>query len=83
MKQFSIKNDAAGNLLEQVTAITGEGKTEAVIHALELYRDKLMVGPDVVGALDSLRRNVHDVIKPENLGEQPSKAEIEKDLGMP
>jgi hypothetical protein len=83
MRQFSIKNDEAARLLEQVTTVTGEGKTEAIIHALELYRDKLTSGPELAARLDSLRRNVHGAIKQKYLGRAPTRAEIETELGLP
>ncbi|MEX2535885.1 MAG: type II toxin-antitoxin system VapB family antitoxin [Trueperaceae bacterium] len=83
MRQFSVKNDTAAELLEQVTAFTGQGKTEAIIHALELYREKLMASAEVEAALGTIRQKVHASIKPEYMGRAPSKAEIETELGMP
>lgn len=83
MRQFSVKNDKAAELLDQVTSVTGEGKTEAVIRALELYLAKLMASPEVESALDAIRRKVHPKIRREHLGKAPSKNEIETELGMP
>lgn len=83
MRQFSIKNEKAAKLLDQVTAVTGEGKTEAVISALELYRERLLVSPDVEAAVLAIRRKVHAAIGREQLGKAPSKTEIEAELGMP
>lgn len=42
MGQLSIKNERAADLLERITRLTGQGKTEAVIQALELYQTKLL-----------------------------------------
>lgn len=83
MPQFSIKNARASELLDEVTRISGEGKTEAVIHALERYRADLLAQRDVADVLASIRKRVHARIDPRYLGAAPSKEEIEAELGMP
>ncbi|MCA9837410.1 MAG: hypothetical protein KC422_10850 [Trueperaceae bacterium] len=47
MKQFSIKNDQASELLDKPTKLTGQGKTETVIKALELYESSLSKRKDI------------------------------------
>ena len=83
MKQFSIKNDHAVELLERITMLTGEGKTEAVVHALERYRDELLDTAGVEDVIDSIRTAVHPHLAPEHRGRAPGKAEIEAELEMP
>ena len=83
MRQFSIKNDRAAALLEQITRLTGEGKTEAVVRALELYRTKLLGRHDAAAVVDSIREGVHPQVLPAYRGRAPGKAEIEDELGLP
>lgn len=82
MRQFSIKNDRAATLLEQVTRLTGEGKTEAVIHALEVYQAKLLDKHEAEAVITSIRQGVHPYILPEHR-KVPDKAALEDELGMP
>jgi len=42
MRQFSIEDNHAAELLDRITALTGQDKTEAVIRALELYEGSLL-----------------------------------------
>ena len=83
MKQFSIKNDHAVELLERITMLTGEGKTEAVVHALERYREELLDTAGVEDVIDSIRTAVHPHLAREHRGRAPGKAEIEAELEMP
>lgn len=83
MRQLNIKNDRAASLLEQITQLTGEGKTEAVIHALELYRAALLADRETEAVIDSIRGAVHPHVLPEYRGRAPSKSELEEALGMP
>ena len=83
MKQFSIKNDHAVELLERITMLTGEGKTEAVVHALERYREELLDTAGVEDVIDSIRTAVHPHLAPEHRVRAPGKAEIEAELEMP
>ena len=43
MRQFSIKNNHAAELLDKITTLTGQNETEAVIRALELYQKSLLI----------------------------------------
>lgn len=83
MRQFSIKNDHAVELLERITRLTGEGKTEAVVKALELYQAELMGTAGAEGVIASIRTAVHPHVSPEHKGRAPGKAEIEAELEMP
>lgn len=83
MRQFSIKNDRAAGLLERITRLTGEGKTEAVIRALELYQAELLREGDAQRALNTIRESVHPHLLPQYRGRAPSKAELEELLELP
>lgn len=83
MRQFSIKNDEAADLLERITRLTGKGKTEAVVRALELYQAKLLGERDAEAVVASIKQAVHPYVLPAYRGKAPGKAEIEDELGMP
>jgi hypothetical protein len=83
MRQISIKNDRAAGLLEQITRLTGQGKTEAIIQALELYQAKLLADRETKAVIASIKGNVHPHVMAEYKGKAPSKTEIEAELGMP
>ena len=83
MQQFSIKNDRAVELLNDLTKRTGKGKTELVIEALEHYQRSLKEDKELERLITFIRENVHTMMKPEALGKAPSKEEIEEMLGMP
>lgn len=83
MAGFNIKNPKAEALLEDVVRLTGEGKTEAVIRALERYRAELLAERRSAEVIASIRGRVHTGIAPEHLGAAPSEETIEADLGMP
>ncbi len=82
MRQFSIKNKNASDLLDRITASTGQGKTEAVINALELYERKLRGQSEAEAQIEWIRNNIHPLVRPEFLGMAPSKAEIEEELEL-
>jgi len=83
MQQFSIKNDRAVELLNDLIKRTGKGKTELVIEALEHYQRSLKEDKELERLITFIRENVHTMMKPEALGKAPSKEEIEEMLGMP
>lgn len=83
MRQFSIKNEHAVDLLERITRLTGEGKTEAVVQALELYQAELLGTAGADRVIASIRAEVHPFVAPERQGRAPSKAEIEAELELP
>ena len=82
MQQFSIKNDHAVNLLNDLTKRTGKGKTELVIEALESYRESLG-NKELCRLVEFVEKEMHTMFKPEDLGKAPTKEEIEEMLGMP
>ena len=55
MKQISIKNERAVDLLEQVVLETRESKTDAVTHALELYLKSLSASKRADAAIAYVR----------------------------
>ena len=81
MRQFSIKNDRAVELLNDLTKRTGKGKTELVIEALERYRKSLEEDKDLERRLQAILQIVDGWIEPG--ARAPSKEEIEEMLGMP
>ncbi len=80
MKQVNIKNDDVATLLDRIVARTGEGKTEAVRSALELYERQILGRSDIAAQIEWLRENVHSLVEPQHL--QPSKAEVERELEL-
>lgn len=83
MRQFSIKNNQAAELLDKITQLTGQGKTETVIRALELYQASLYADRKTEAIIQAIHEGVHPHLKPEYRGKAPSKEEIEAELGMP
>ena len=63
--------------------MTGEGKTEAVVHALELYQAQLLGTAGAERVIASIRTSVHPYVAPERKGRAPTKEEIEAELEMP
>lgn len=61
---LNIKNDRVDALLDEVTALTGESKTEAVRRALEERRDRLSTGLVAERPVDRLRRVLETEIWP-------------------
>ncbi len=60
----NIKNERVELLLDEVTALTGESKTEAVRRALEERRDRLARGRTDLHPADRLRRLLEREIWP-------------------
>lgn len=83
MRQFSIKNSQAAELLDKITRLTGQGKTETVIRALELYQASLLADRNTEAVIQAIHEGVHSQLKPEYRGRAPSKEDIEAELGMP
>lgn len=83
MRQFSIKNDRAAGLLERITRLTGEGKTEAVINALELHQAEPLREGEAQRALGTIKESVHPQLLPQYRGRAPSTAELEEALELP
>ncbi len=83
MQQFSIKNDHAVELLNDLTKRTGKGKTELVIEALESYRRSLEEDKELERLVEFTKRKIHTMFPPDSLGKAPTKEEIEHLLGMP
>ncbi len=82
MKQISIKNERAADLLERVVLVTNESKTDAVTHALELYLKSLEASKRADAAIAFVREKIHPNLEPGQLGRAPSKKEQEELLGM-
>ncbi len=80
MQQFSIKNNHASALLDKLTKLTGQGKTETVIKALELYEAKLTQSKESDTVIQSIRQHIHPYISEKNRGKMPTKEEIEAEL---
>ena len=83
MQQFSIKNDEAVNLLNDLTKHTGRGKTEIVIEALKNYQKTLNQDKSFGETVRFVEETMHTMFDPASLGKAPSKEEIEEMLGMP
>lgn len=83
MQQFSIKNDQASKLLDKLTKLTGQGKTETIIKALELYESSLLKRRTTAEKIEHINQHIHPFIKEEYRGKAPTKEEIEEELGMP
>lgn len=81
----NIKNERVERLLDEVAALTGETKTEAIRRSLEERRDRLARGAASVNPADRLRRlldrEIWPAIPPELRGRRLTKAEEEQILG--
>ena len=82
MKQISIKNERAADLLERVIHITDESKTDAVTRALALYLKSLEASKRADAAIAYVREKIHPKIETSHLGRVPSKEEQEELLGI-
>ena len=82
MPQINLRNPKAVALVERLAARTGKSKTAVLLAALEAYEADT-TGADVDEVLASLQHDVHARIRPEHLGCQPSRDELEIELGMP
>jgi hypothetical protein len=80
--QINIKNEAAAKLLDEVIKVTGQGKTEAVVNALELYLRSLDANKRAEAAIRLVREDLHPIFEPSHLGKAPSKREQEELLGL-
>ena len=82
MVQINLRNPKAVALVERLAARTGKSKTAVLLAALEAYEADT-AGAAVDDVLASLAHDVHARIRPEHLGRQPSRDELESELGMP
>ena len=82
----NIKNERVERLINEVAALTGESKTEAVRKALEERRDRLARAPldatPAVRVRRVLEREVWPSIPARELGRRLTKAEEEAILGF-
>ncbi|MEM6427933.1 MAG: type II toxin-antitoxin system VapB family antitoxin [Deinococcota bacterium] len=85
MKQVSIKNDHALELLTKLSHLTGKGKTELVIEALEHYEHQLerQQRDDLEQLITFVEEEIHANMDPNLLGKTSTKEELEEMLGMP
>lgn len=81
----NIKNERVERLLEEVAALTGETKTEAVRRSLEERRDRLARSATELNSADRLRRllerEIWPTIPPALRGTRLTKADEERILG--
>ena len=81
----NIKNERVERLLDEVAALTGETKTEAIRRSLEERRDRLARHSAEIGHADRLRRllerEIWPAIPPALEGTRLTKAEEEQILG--
>ncbi len=81
----NIKNERVERLLNEVAALTGETKTEAIRRALEERRDRLARSTTELNPADRLRRllerEIWPAIPPTLRGTRLTKAEEETILG--
>lgn len=82
MSQINIKSSEVVGLLDRIVSLTGEGKTEAVKAALELYELQLLGRADITEQIAWCRENIHPLIDPAHLGRAPTKEEIERQLDL-
>ncbi|MDX2193243.1 MAG: type II toxin-antitoxin system VapB family antitoxin [Gemmatimonadales bacterium] len=61
---ISIKNERVEQLLDEITSLTGEGKTEAIRRALEERRQRLQRGRAELTRADRLHRLLHRELWP-------------------
>jgi antitoxin VapB len=82
---ISIKNPDVDRLIDEITAVTGESKTEAVRRALLERRTRLRerITPEArrTHILRFLEREVWSVVPDEQFGRAPDRAEREAILG--
>ncbi len=81
----NIKNERVERLLEEVAALTGETKTEAIRRSLEERRDRLARSATELNSADRLRRllerEIWPTIPPALRGTRLTKADEERILG--
>jgi len=82
----NIKNERVERLLDEVSALTGENKTEAIRRSLEERRDRLVRGTVALDPSDRLRRllerEIWPNIPPAMRGTRLTKIEEEGILGF-
>ena len=82
---LNIKNERVERLLDEVAALTGESKTEAVRRSLEERRDRLARGAAALNPADRLRRllerEIWPSLPPAVRATRLTKAEEEEILG--
>jgi hypothetical protein len=81
MAQLNLRNPNAVALVERLAVRTGKSKTAVLLAALEAYEADT-ANAELDEVLASLERDVHARIRPEHLGRQPSRDELESELGM-
>lgn len=81
MKRTSLKSDRVAELLEHLTAITGESKVAAVAAALEL-RLQALTNDSAQDPLQWLEQRVWRELPEGSRGQAPSKQEQEELLGF-
>ena len=81
MRQTSIKSDRVAQLLDQITAKTGESKVEAVRVALERRLEELQGSNQAQRTIEWLETIVWPQLPSEVRGKAPSKEEQEELLG--
>lgn len=81
----NIKNERVERLLDEVVALTGETKTEAIRRSLEERRDRLARSTTEANPADRLRRvlerEIWPAVPPALRGTRITKAEKEQILG--
>lgn len=82
MAQVNLRNPQAVALVERLAVRTGKSKTAVLLAALEAYEANT-AGAEVDEVLANLERDVHARIRPVHMGRQPSRDELELELGMP
>jgi hypothetical protein len=82
MAQVNLRNPKAVALVERLAVRTGKSKTALLLAALEAYEADT-ADAELDEVLASLERDVHARIRPAHLGRQPSRDELELELGMP
>ena len=82
---MNIKNDKVERLAEELSGMTGESKTAAILRALEERRERLVLGPSakhrLAQVLDFLEKEVWPSVPRKLLGRPVTKKEREKILG--
>jgi len=82
---LNIKNEKVERLAEELSQMTGETKTAAILRALEERKERLSLGPSgrrrLAQALDFLEKEVWPEIPRKLLGRRVTKKEREQILG--
>jgi hypothetical protein len=81
MAQINLRNPKAVALVERLAVRTGKSKTAVLLAALETYEADTS-NAELDEVLACLEHDVHARIRPEHLGRQPSRDELESELGM-